>query len=93
MNLSRVSHGAIQLMKRLMYINPTKRITATEAISNSWFNASPYATRPGTMDIKGEFHEIQQQPQKPLQSVMHDRRYTGRGGKRGQRRGRGRRPY
>ena len=96
-------------MKKILHINPSVRLTASEAIDHPWFACSPFPSEPGRIEIKGEHHEISQTatnnygPTKNHKIVqptsIQDRRYQGnqRGNTRANRyntRGRGRgRPY
>ncbi len=94
--------GCIDLMKKLLFIKPTGRLTARDAIQHSWFVTSPFPAIPGKVEIKGEHHEISQASKAPSSrpiiqpTTIQDRRQNGysRGRYRAPRSSRGRgRPY
>lgn len=53
--------AALDLLDKLLIYNPSKRISATEALNHHWFSQSPVACLPEEIQpISGERHEYSQ---------------------------------
>ena len=67
-----MDESAIDLLERFLILNPSKRITASDALNHPYFQTEPLSCRPEELPKIDDTHEYQVKMEKLTKKVQHE---------------------